>query len=249
MSEGSYNTEIWAHRGVASFYPENTIEAFQEAVAMGAEGIELDVRLSRDGEIIVFHDETLRRLAGIKRQIQDMHWSELEQIRLQGFLFAGTIPTMREVFETLAGTPLKLNIEVKSYIRNNDTLERKLIALTEEYQMNEQVIYSSFNPLVIKRFKALNCPSPLGLLLRRRRRKMLALAQDLAVDAIHPHWHLLRNEEDVKAIKDAGFKIHSWTTDDKKRVKRLIDWGVDAIICNHPNRALDLRAKLQSLKR
>lgn len=249
MSIKAYTTEIWAHRGVASFYPENTIEAFQEAVAVGSDGIELDVRLSHDGEIIVFHDETLRRLAGIKRQIQDMHWSELEHIRLQGFLFAGTIPTMRQVFETLAQTKLNLNIEVKSYIRNNDLLEQKLIALTDEFHMCDRVIYSSFNPQVISRFRRLNCPSKLGLLMRRRRKKMLRLAKSLQVDAIHPHWHLIRSEADIQAIHQAGMAVHVWTTDEIKRAKRLMEWGADAIICNHPNRAIELRTKLNSLKR
>lgn len=247
MSESVISTEIWAHRGVASFYPENTIEAFEEAMACGADGIELDVRLSRDGEIIVFHDETLRRLAGIKRQIQDMKLSEIQNIRLQGFLFAGTVPTMRQVFETLKNTSLTLNIEVKSYIRNNDMLERKLLELTNEFEMQDQVIYSSFNPIVIRRFKALDCPSRLAILFRRKRKKMLKLAKRLAVDAVHPHWLLLRDAEDVQSFHDAGIQVHTWTTDDLKRVKKLIEWGVDSIICNYPYRVLDLRNKLGSM--
>ena len=142
------NTQIYAHRGASGYAPENTLEAFELAAKMGAQGVELDVHITKDGYLVVAHDETIDRVSDGTGFIRDMTLEELKR-----FTFNKThpeykdarIPTLKEVFDLLRPTGLFINIEMKNSVYDYPNLEQKTIDLAREENMIQRVIFSSFN--------------------------------------------------------------------------------------------------------
>lgn len=144
---------VWAHRGASGYAPENTLAAFEKAVELGADGVELDIQLTKDDEIVVIHDEKIDRTSDGEGWVKDY---TLEELR--GFNYNRTkpeyehadIPTMREVFELLKPTGLFINIEIKMGVFFYEKIEEKILALTKEMDMEDRVCYSSFNHYTVK---------------------------------------------------------------------------------------------------
>lgn len=139
---------VWAHRGASGYCPENTLAAFQKAVELCADGIELDMQMTSDGELVVCHDETIDRTSNGSGWIKDKTLAELKALNFsygkKGFSGA-TIPTMREVFELLDDADIMINIELKTGIVFYPGMAEKLLKLTSECGFSDRVIYSSFN--------------------------------------------------------------------------------------------------------
>ena len=140
---------IWAHRGASGYLPENTLEAFQKAVDMGADGIELDVHKTKDGVLVVIHDEMIDRTSDGTGWVKDMTYDELLQYNYnrthQESLSHATIPTLAQVFDLIKPTNLTINIELKTGIVFYENIEADTVALVREYGLENRVIYSSFN--------------------------------------------------------------------------------------------------------
>ena len=141
-------TKVWAHRGASAYAPENTLEAFLLAAEQGADGVELDVQLTKDGEMVVVHDEEIDRVSDGSGFVKDYTLAELKTLN-----FNKThpeyqdvkIPTLREVYEALKPTGMTINVELKTGIFWYKDLEKKVLELTKEMEMEDRVIYSSFN--------------------------------------------------------------------------------------------------------
>ena len=142
-------TKVWAHRGASAYAPENTLEAFLLAAEQGADGVELDVQLTKDGEMVVVHDEEIDRVSDGSGFVKDYTLAELKILN-----FNKThpeyqdvkIPTLREVYEALKPTGMTINVELKTGIFWYKDLEKKVLELTKEMEMEDRVIYS---PLTI----------------------------------------------------------------------------------------------------
>ncbi len=150
-------TLIQAHRGASAYCPENTLEAFAKAMEMRADGIELDVHLSKDGEIVVAHDARLERVSNGEGFINDHTLKELKSLdfgKLSSDGHTCRIPTLSEVFSLVKPTVITVNVELKTTERMYPELPRKLLALADEYAMGERVIYSSFNHYSLKEIKS-----------------------------------------------------------------------------------------------
>lgn len=146
--------EIWAHRGASGYCPENTLPAFEKAVEMGAQGIELDIQLTKDEKIVVIHDEWINRTSDGEGWVKDYTLEELRRYNYnKNFPELGhvDIPTMEEVFALIRPTDLIINIELKTGIVFYDRLEERILELTKRMGMEDRVIYSSFNHYSIKR--------------------------------------------------------------------------------------------------
>src|SRR3990167_3696238 len=158
IKQPDYPVWVIAHRGASCDAHENTLSAFELAIAQGADMIELDVRLSRDQEVMVFHDRSLKRTAGDERLLQQLSLRELKHLDAGGWFdprFAGEeIPTLAEVLQICQGK-IMLNIEIKkdAVFRSEALIEKKILALLEQYNMSHQVMISSFEPLALKRIK------------------------------------------------------------------------------------------------
>ena len=158
---------IFAHRGASAHAPENTLAAFKLAEESGAPAVELDVKLSLDGEVVVFHDPGLERTTGVKGWLNQTTFSDLRQLDAGSF-FAESfrtekIPLLEEVFDLLAGRML-INVELTNYVSPRDALVEKTAALVMRCGMQDCVLFSSFSPANLLKARGLLPNVPVGLL-------------------------------------------------------------------------------------
>lgn len=230
--------KIWAHRGASAYAPENTLASFRKAIEMNADGIELDVHLSKDGELMVGHDERIDRCSNGRGEIQDMTCAELKSYDYS-YRFpeykGETMPTLREVYELIAPTRLTVNVELKTTDHDYPGIERKCIDLAEELGMTERVLYSSFNPTSLERVHALNPDLPTALLYEGVHPEITDYARRSFWVAVHPEFIDMYRDDAVSQIHDLGRNVHVWTVNEPEDIRRLIDLGVDAIITNKPD--------------
>ncbi len=234
---------VYAHRGASGYAPENTLRAFAVAADMGADGVELDVQRTRDGVLVVFHDETVDRVTHGHGRIADMTLAELRQLRVDRpfpEITDEVIPTLEEVYTLLHDRGLRCNAELKNSVLPYPGLEEEAIAMAEKTGMADKLLYSSFNHYSMCRIKALNPAMPCGLLYNATLVKPWDYAAGLGVDALHPHFSELQVPEEVAAAHALGLEINPWTVNTEEALRAVIDAGADRIITNYPDRALAL---------
>ncbi len=230
----------FAHRGASYEAPENTLAAFLLAVELGADGLELDVQLSKDGEVVVIHDLVLETTTDGQGPVRSRTLAQLRELDAGSSfdpIFAGQrIPTLQEVIEAVGGSAL-LNIELKTVGARDDGLAAAVVRLIEENHLLDRVVVSSFNPTAVRRVKRLNPWIPTGLLYSRDMPFFLRwpwLRHLLRPDALHPH-HSMVDGEYVRWAKERGYRVHTWTVDDPGQMWQLVRAGVDLIITNRPD--------------
>lgn len=234
---------VYAHRGASGYAPENTLRAFALAADMGADGVELDVQRTRDGVLVVFHDETVDRVTHGHGRIADMTLAELRQLRVDRpfpEITDEVIPTLEEVYTLLHDRGLRCNAELKNSVLPYPGLEEEAMAMAEKTGMADKLLYSSFNHYSMCRIKALDPAMPCGLLYNATLVKPWDYAAGLGVDALHPHFSELQVPEEVAAAHALGLEINPWTVNTEETLRAVIDAGADRIITNYPDRALAL---------
>ena len=243
---------VIAHRGYSGIAPENTISAFKKAIEAGADMIELDIFLSKDGEIVVFHDKNLKRTTKTKGKVKDLLLWELKELDAGSWFkpeFTGErIPTLEEVLILTKGK-IMVNIEIKADAINSykkkGGIEEKLVKLIEKYDISSEVIISSYNLLALKRIKELNPNISTALLYRFRIKKLLLkIAGENLIDAFHPGKRFL-NKKTLLTTKKDDFKINVYTINQKREMKKFIKIGVDGIITNYPDRLFELLREMK----
>lgn len=228
---------IWAHRGASGSRPENTISAFKKAIKDGADGIELDIQLTKDGEIVVCHDETVDRTSDGTGYVKDFTLRELKKLNFNKThpeTARAAIPTMREVFDLIKPTALTINIELKTGVFDYEGIEQKIIGLTHEAGMQDRVIYSSFNHYTIKRIQALDKDAKTAFLYADGALDMPEYGEKNGVKALHPDYSCLRYPEFMEKCRAKGLDVNVWTVNTAKQMKKCAEAGVHAIITNHP---------------
>ncbi len=220
-----------AHRGAKAYEPENTLQAFQKALDLYADGIELDVHLSADGHIIVMHDDTIDKMTNGKGAVNTFTLSELKS-----FLIADKhqIPTLNEVFD-LVNKKCIINIELK----NADT-SKQVVSLIEEYIAEEgwnygHFIVSSFDWNALQEVHNLNSYIPIGVLTEDDLEAALAFAESIQAYAIHPDFQLLNNEN-VRKIHEKGFLVFPWTVNSEEDIQKVKSYQVNGIISDNPDK-------------
>jgi len=234
---------IYGHRGASGYAPENTLEAFELAAKQGAAGVELDVHLSKDGELIVAHDETIDRVADGSGLICEMTLAELKKFHFNKThpeYKNATVPTLREVYELLKPYGLHVNVELKNSRIHYAGLEEKCIELAAEMGITDRIYYSSFNHYSLLHVKEIDKSLPCGILYDATLIRPWEYAKSLGVDAIHPHFSELQIPGEPEATHAAGLEINTWTVNDEKDIINTIKWGADRIITNYPDRAVAL---------
>ncbi|WP_310560506.1 glycerophosphodiester phosphodiesterase family protein [Flavobacterium sp.] len=219
------------HRGAKGHEPENTLIAFQKAIDLGCHGIEIDVHLSLDKEIIVIHDEKIDRTTNGKGFVNQMTLSELRSFRIDG---KHQIPTLEEVIDMVNNTAF-INIELKSY----ETVE-KVIELIEKYVETKNMNYrnfiiSSFDWNALQQVRFLNDNIQIGVLTATDLDLGFSFAKFIKAKTINPYFHLL-NQENVTKIQNKGIEIHTWTVNEIEDIQKMKALNVDAIISDFPNR-------------
>jgi glycerophosphoryl diester phosphodiesterase len=224
-------TLIIGHRGASQALPENTLAAFALAVEQGAHGVELDVRLSKDGRAVLMHDATLQRVSGNPANVCDLTVKELKQVDLGE---GQTIALLAELFELLGDATL-YNIELKEFGLRDQGLVDTVAQVVDDFGLHEEVLFSSFNPLVVRRARAaVDLPAALirGPGVYRHTKWFV----DTEVE--NPHYSLVDESYMERASRD-GRAIFAWTADDLTEAQRLADLGVQGIITNVPDHLLE----------
>ena len=219
--------------------PENTLAAFSRAAELGADGVELDIQLSRDGEIVVIHDETIDRTSSGKGFVKDMTLAELRRFnynKTHPECEHADIPTMKEVFELLKPTGLTINIELKTGVFDYEGIEEKIVSLTHEEGMEDRVIYSSFNHYSILKIQELDPEAKTGFLYEDGTIDMPAYAAYHHVNALHPWFYNLRYPLLMKESAERNIEVNVWTVNKAEEALMCLEKGVHAIITNHPDR-------------
>lgn len=234
---------IIAHRGASAYYPENTMAAFREAVDMKAEMIELDVLMSKDGVPIVFHDARLNDHTNGKGKVGAFTLKELKKLDAGSWKdpkFAGeSIPTLEEVLQFASGT-IALNIEIKTEAVTDELrggVEEKSLALVKKYDMEDHVLFSSFDYRAIKHLKELNPAIPVAILNERRQsRKRLPseLLRDYNADAFNCSAREL-NKNRLADIREHGIPVFVYTINKRIQMRRLLDLGVTGVFSDKPD--------------
>lgn len=243
MKQEAQNTvKIWAHRGANEFAPENTLEAFDHAVRLGADGVELDVHQTRDNELVVIHDERLDRTSTGKGFVKDYTLEELRQFDFaKGTAFEGkahyAIPTLQEVFELLAPSGLTINIELKTNIFPYREIERRTLRMAEAFGMRDRVCYSSFNRLSMEKIHLIDPEAKVGLMYAEKAVVMPAFAKNLGLTALHPSFINLISPRFMDACRNYGIDVNVWTIDTPEKMRVCFKAGVNAVITNYPDRA------------
>jgi glycerophosphoryl diester phosphodiesterase len=227
---------VIGHRGASAHALENTLAAFRRARADGADGVELDVVGCKTGEVAVFHDDDLQRLAGRPERIEDLPLAALREVRLGG---GETIPLLEEVFEDLG--PLLVNVELKApraLSARTTALVRRVAALIERHALGDRALVSSFNPVALAQFRKTAPRVATGLLFGAEQKRPLREAWSrrfVRPAAMHPE-NLLVDATRMGSWRSEGYLVNVWTVDDEAEVKRLARLGVDGIITNDPAR-------------
>ena len=209
-SENTRSVKIWAHRGCSCRYPENTLSAFKAACDLrGLAGIELDIQLTKEGEIVVIHDETVDRTTDGSGNVRDFTLQDIQNLKI-GNDGAERIPTMREVLELVKPfckrNGLLINIELKNSRVRYEGMEEKILRLVKEYGLDASIVYSSFNPDSLVLLKKLD-PSVKTGILNSSESACLDFAMTHEVDALHPSVKHL----DVADIRDkTSLPIRIW---------------------------------------
>lgn len=241
-------TKVWAHRGASAYAPENTLEAFLLAAEQGADGVELDVQLTKDGEMVVVHDEEIDRVSDGSGFVKDYTLAELKTLN-----FNKThpeyqdvkIPTLREVYEALKPTGMTINVELKTGIFWYKDLEKKVLELTKEMEMEDRVIYSSFNHYSIQQMKKIVPEAETAYLYSDVILNVAEYAKNTKVDGLHPAVYHVKMADFLKEYLGSNLNVRVWTVNEKADMKWLIDAGVTAIITNYPDMAVQIKKEAE----
>ncbi|AQY51000.1 hypothetical protein UE46_08050 [Listeria weihenstephanensis] len=236
-------TEIFAHRGSSGAHPENTLPAFLAAVESGADGIELDVQLTKDGIPIVIHDDKVNRTTNGSGVVRELTLREIKKLdahqghkkRLRALFKKTKIPTLKEVLVALKHDPLILNIELKTDVYDYPGIEEKVLELCKEHQHHFTFIFCSFNLDTLTRLRTLDKTLVLSAITGLDVKAAVEKMDELQLDSINPPFKL-RNHESL-----ANIPTRCWTTNQVSQMDTLFDEDVLGFMTDFPEKAVKAR--------
>ena len=246
---GESDAQVVAHRGAATWAPENTLAAVERAIADGADFVEIDVQETADGRVVVFHDDSFKRLAGLDLNIWDATWEQLQDVDIGSWFapeFADQrVPSLEQVLEMARGN-VKVNIELK-YYGHEVRLEDRVVEIVDEMEMGSEIVVMTFDYAVVQDLMARRPEWKIGLLsavavgdLSRVDADFLAVSNRMATSAF------------VRAAHGAGKDVMVWTVYDPVTAFAMIARGADALIADDPamiRRVLRQHAEMSEVER
>lgn len=233
------HTLVWAHRGASGYAPENTMPAFEKAVELGADGIELDVQLTKDGELVVIHDETIDRTSNGSGRVGDFTYAKLLKYnynRLHPEYENVGIPTLEEVFALIRPTDLSINVELKTGEVFYPGIEERVLDLAARMGMESRIIYSSFNHYTVRRIKELNAQAKTGMLYSDGIIHPVSYAAYVVeADALHPALFNICYPGFFEECRKRGKSVHVWTVNEEADMRIVCEHQADAMITNYPD--------------
>ncbi|UQZ35144.1 hypothetical protein C2I18_17395 [Paenibacillus sp. PK3_47] len=228
----------FAHRGASAVCPENTMAAFRKSLELGATGIETDVQMTRDGGLVLIHDEKVDRTSNGKGYLKDQTLAEVRQLDAGSWFGpefkVEPFPTLEELLDLLKDRDTVLNIELKNGVFMYPGMEEKVIAAVRKYGMSDRVILSSFNHYSLAHCKTLAPEIRTGILYGDGLYRPWDYAKSLTADALHAYLPTVRPGFVSEAAQN-GIAYHPWTVNDPAQMQALIDMQVSGIITDHPD--------------
>ena len=220
------------HRGAKGYIAENTLESINMAIELNVDGVEIDVFKCLSGELVLFHDKNLKKLTGKSGKIENLTINDLQKYLVLGKY---KIPTLKDVLEKIKN-PLLVNIELKGSGAAESTSK-----IIEDFSKRtlwkkENFIVSSFNWDELKKFRSINTDIAIGILLDKlgNMNEAIQFGKNINAQSIHPNYRML-NEGTVEKIKKNGFKIYTWTVNNKEDISFMQKLNVDGVISDYPD--------------
>lgn len=239
---------IFAHRGASAHAPENTLAAFELALAQNADAIELDVKLSSDGHAVVIHDTTVDRTTDGRGRVKDLSLAQLKSLDAGSFFsekFRGErIPTLEEVFDAV-GKRTFINVELTNYTTPRDRLVETACTLVKKFDLQKRLIFSSFFASNLSKARSYLPEVPRGLLALNGLLGAWARSFGFAFgkyQALHPNLNDVTPQQ-VQRVHRLRRRIHVWTVNAADDMRRLFRWNVDAIFTDDPQLAVRVRGE------
>jgi glycerophosphoryl diester phosphodiesterase len=215
-----------AHRGEPVGHRENTLGAFAAAIGLGVDWVEIDLRRTRDGQIVVLHDQTLERLWGLDSSVGDLDWAEVTRVG-HGDV---RIPSFRQVLDALP-VPLMVDFTRREVVpgaldqvRDADALDRSL--------------FVTGNVAALRQLRSLSGEARIGLTWTEGEEPPLELLEELGAEYWNP-WFGLLSEAGAAAVHEAGRLVSTWTVDEPADMERVVTWGADAVVSNQVGALVD----------
>ncbi len=235
--------KIYGHRGSRTRLPENTMPSFKLALEEGADGLEMDIRTTKDGEVVICHDKDLMRVGGADFVVSEHTWDELSKMSVHcpevfGDTFKGQyfVPRLEELLEYLTTNNATLNIEIKQQPdREYGYIEKKTLELVEKYGLKDRVFYSSFDHYVLAKLKELDPTAKTAILYSSSVIYRAAdYAKKLGCFAIHPNMVGALQYNELQQALDLGLDCNVWTINETENAKELVELGATGIITDLP---------------
>ena len=248
----SGRTSLAAHRGGALLWPENSLLAFRNAIALGADFLEFDVHLSRDGEVVVIHDATIPRTTTGVGAVQDLMLAELRALSLKdkdGEVTEEALPSLEEVVALAAPTPVGLLLEIKVDARRARyaAIEEKVFAILDRHGVTMRAIVISFDPETVRRVRQLRPEVRAGALYSPRTLRQTRSSVGSAINEVWKYGgrfvglqQSLVTAETLELARERGLLVGAWTVNEAGPMRRFIDLGVGVLITDRPDLAKEL---------
>ncbi|MBL0386569.1 glycerophosphodiester phosphodiesterase [Tumebacillus sp. ITR2] len=253
---------VLAHQGASGHAPSNTREAFQLAVQMGSDAFETDIHMTKDGHVVLSHDETVDRLTDARGWIRDKTLAELKEIdfgykfTLDGgrtFPFRGkgvSIPTLEEVLEEFPG--IRVNMDIK---QKTPPMEMALVETIKRFRAQERVLVTSFHSVTMNRFRKLgmshvatsaNTRNMVEFICYWRcgMQKFYKPPVDAFQVPVSQYGISVVTPRSVQIAHEHGVKVHVWTINDEDEIRKLLSWGVDGICSDYPDRVVNVMREM-----
>ncbi|TCS82555.1 glycerophosphodiester phosphodiesterase [Tepidibacillus fermentans] len=233
--------QVIAHRGASAISPENTMIAFQRAIHIGADAIETDVQMTKDGHLVLIHDERVNRTTNGSGFVKDYTLNELRKLDA-GSWFSSVyqnekIPMIDEFFTLIKSTDIWVNVEIKNGYFMYPGIEEKLIGKIKEYDLLSRVVVSSFNHYSLLKIHQIAPYIKTAILYMTNLFEPWNYARMIGASSLHPYKKSL-SKEIVDYAHQMGFTVYPFTVDDKEEMKNLIQMGVEGIMTNVPDRLI-----------
>lgn len=230
---------IYAHRGLSGTYPENTLLAFRKAVEAGVDGIELDLQFSKDGKLVIMHDERLLRTTGLSGCVSDYPLDELQKMDasagIPGSFEYTPVPGFDDYCRYIKDLDIMTNIEIKTNKVHYPGIEEEVLEVIRSYALEEKTIISSFNWLTVLLVRKLAPHLQTALLQEDHLTSMIGhLASAHGIAYYHPDVRLI-DEKSIRDCREHGLAVNLWTVNDLECLQQCRRWQVDGVISNRPD--------------
>ncbi|MDL2228855.1 glycerophosphodiester phosphodiesterase [Treponema sp. OttesenSCG-928-L16] len=229
---------VIAHRGDSGFYPENTMLAFKKAEEAGIDAVEMDIQLTKDGTVVIIHDETVDRVTGVKGYVKDFTFEELRKLNASQGVYGdqfgfNAIPSLEEYFIWAKDTNIITDIELKNSNIYYEGLEEKAIALIKKYGLEKKVLFSSMNHASLIKCKKIEPSIRCGILSARPMANVGHYISSNGLDIYIPDYSLV-NQSVVDDCNKHGVELYICVVDDMGMFLRSEKWGCHGVMSNYP---------------